>query len=74
MSSSEAIEMEGLVRDALPNMTFNVEVTFGQEKRVVLAHVSGRLRRNHIRILPGDTVTVEFSPYDLTRGRITLRK
>jgi translation initiation factor IF-1 len=74
MPGSEAIEIEGLVRDALPNMSFRVEVTIGAEKQMVLAHISGKLRRHYIRILPGDTVVVEVSPYDLTRGRIVLRK
>jgi translation initiation factor IF-1 len=74
MPGSEAIQVEGIVRDALPNMSFRVDVMFGEEKHSVLAHLSGKLRKNHIRVLPGDSVTVEVSPYDLTRGRITLRK
>ncbi len=74
MPSSEAIQIEGLVRDALPNMSFRVEVMIGGEKHMVLAHISGKLRRNYIRILPGDTVLVEVSPYDLNKGRIVLRK
>jgi translation initiation factor IF-1 len=74
MPGSEAIQIEGLVRDALPNMAFRVEVLIGAEKHLVMAHISGKLRRNYIRILPGDTVVVEVSPYDLTKGRIVLRK
>ena len=63
MSKSDVIELEGTVIEALPNATFQVE----------LAHISGKLRMNFIRILPGDKVTVEMSPYDLTKGRITWR-
>ncbi len=74
MPSSEAIQIEGIVRTALPNMSFQVEIKIGEETHKVLAHISGKLRRNYIRILPGDTVMVEVSPYDLTRGRIVLRK
>ncbi len=71
MSKQEAIEVEGKVKEALPNAMFTVELENGHE---VLAHISGKLRMHFIRILPGDTVTVELSPYDLTRGRITWRK
>lgn len=70
MSKSDIIEVEGKVIEALPNAEFQVELENGH---VVLAHISGRLRMNYIRILPGDTVTVEISPYDLTKGRITWR-
>jgi len=66
----DVIEVEGTVTEALPNAMFRVELDNGHE---VLAHVSGRLRMNFIRILPGDRVRVELSPYDLTRGRITYR-
>jgi translation initiation factor IF-1 len=66
----DVIEVEGTVSEALPNAMFRVELDNGHE---VLAHVSGRLRMNFIRILPGDRVRVELSPYDLTRGRITYR-
>lgn len=66
----EAIEVEGLVREPLPNAMFKVELANGHE---VLAHISGRIRLNFIRILPGDRVLVELSPYDLSRGRITYR-
>jgi len=66
----DVIEVEGTVTEALPNAMFRVQLDTGHE---VLAHVSGRLRVNFIRILPGDRVRVELSPYDLTRGRITYR-
>ena len=64
------IEVEGVVVEALPNTTFRVDIGNGH---MILAHISGKLRMNFIRILPGDKVTVEMSPYDLTRGRITWR-
>lgn len=70
MSKQDMIEIEGTVVEALPNATFQVELKNGHK---ILAHISGKLRMNYIRILPGDTVTVEMSPYDLTRGRITWR-
>jgi translation initiation factor IF-1 len=70
MSKEEAIEVEGKVVEPLPNAMFRVEMDNGHK---VLAHVSGKMRMNHIRILPGDKVTMELSPYDLTRGRITYR-
>ncbi len=70
MSKEEVIEVEGTVLEALPNAMFQVSIDNGH---VVLAHVSGKLRMNFIRILPGDKVTIELSPYDLTRGRITWR-
>ncbi|MDA0216882.1 MAG: translation initiation factor IF-1 [Actinobacteria bacterium] len=65
-----AIEIEGVVAEALPNAMFRVELTNGH---VVLAHISGKMRKNYIRILPQDRVIVELTPYDLTRGRITYR-
>ena len=71
MAKEEAIEVEGTIVEALPNAMFRVELENGHK---VLAHVSGKMRMNFIRILPGDHVTVELSPYDLTRGRITYRK
>ena len=74
MDKAETIEVEGVVVAALPNVMFRVEVDAVGEKHVVLAYVSGRMRRHHIRILPGDTVTVEVSPYDLARGRIVFRR
>ena len=64
------IEVEGVVVESLPNTTFQVDIGNGN---TILAHISGKLRMNFIRILPGDKVTVEMSPYDLTRGRITWR-
>ena len=64
------IEMEGIVTEALPNTMFIVDIGQGHS---VVAHISGKLRMNYIRVLPGDKVTVELSPYDLTRGRITWR-
>lgn len=70
MAKEDVIEVEGTVIDALPNTIFKVELENGHE---ILAHISGKLRMHYIRILPGDKVTVELSPYDLTRGRITWR-
>jgi len=70
MSKDDVIEMQGVVQESLPNAMFQVELESGQ---VILAHISGKLRMNFIRILPGDKVTVELSPYDLSRGRITWR-
>ena len=70
MSKQYVIEVEGTVVEALPNAMFQVELENGH---VVLAHVSGKIRMNFIRILPGDKVTVELTPYDLKRGRITYR-
>ncbi|MGN0478736.1 MAG: translation initiation factor IF-1 [Hominenteromicrobium sp.] len=70
MSKQDVIEVEGIVKEALPNATFQVEIPGGH---MILAHISGKLRMNFIRILPGDKVKVEMSPYDLTKGRITWR-
>ncbi|MBE6836956.1 MAG: translation initiation factor IF-1 [Ruminococcus sp.] len=70
MSKEDVIEVEGTVLEALPNAMFKVELSNGH---VILGHVSGKLRMNYIRIVPGDKVTVEMSPYDLTKGRITWR-
>ncbi|EGQ3894877.1 translation initiation factor IF-1 [Staphylococcus pseudintermedius] len=70
MAKQDVIELEGTVLDTLPNAMFKVELENGHE---ILAHVSGKIRMKYIRILPGDKVTVEMSPYDLTRGRITYR-
>ena len=70
MSKQDMIEVEGVVVEALPNAVFKVEIQGGH---VILAHISGKLRMNFIRILPGDKVTVEMSTYDLTKGRITWR-
>ncbi len=70
MSKDDVIEIEGVVVESLPNAMFQVELANGHK---ILAHISGKLRMNFIRILPGDKVTVEMSPYDLTKGRITWR-
>ncbi|HHT28204.1 MAG TPA: translation initiation factor IF-1 [Firmicutes bacterium] len=71
MAKADVIEVEGTVLEALPNAMFRVKLENNHE---VLAHISGKMRMNFIRILPGDRVTIELSPYDLTRGRITYRK
>lgn len=70
MSKEDVIEIEGTVVESLPNAQFRVELPNGHQ---ILAHISGKLRMNFIRILPGDKVTIEMSPYDLTKGRITWR-
>ena len=70
MSKEEAIEVEGTIVEPLPNAMFRVELDNGHK---VLAHISGKMRMHFIKILPGDRVTVELSPYDLTRGRVTYR-
>ena len=70
MSKQDMLELEGVVVEALPNAIFQVELENGHK---IVAHISGKLRMNYIRILPGDKVTVEVSPYDLTKGRITWR-
>ena len=70
MAKEDTIEVEGTVVEALPNTNFKVELENGHQ---ILAHISGKLRMNYIKILPGDKVKVELSPYDLTRGRITWR-
>jgi translation initiation factor IF-1 len=70
MSKEEGIEMEGVVIEALPNTTFRVQLENGH---IVIGHISGRMRKNNIRILMGDRVTVQLTPYDLTKGRITFR-
>ena len=70
MSKSDVIEIEGVVKEKLPNAMFRVELENGHQ---VLAHISGKLRMNYIRILPGDKVTIELSPYDLSKGRIIWR-
>ena len=70
MAKEDVIEVEGIVTETLPNTNFKVQLENGH---VVLAHISGKLRMNYIKILPGDKVKIELSPYDLTRGRITWR-
>ncbi len=74
MANVDAIEAEGTVVAALPNAMFRVEIKVGDDKQNVLATISGKMRKYYIRILPGDTVLLEISPYDLTRGRIIYRK
>lgn len=71
MAKEDVIELEGTVLEALPNAMFKVEL---ENKHVVLSHISGKMRMNYIKILPGDKVLVQMSPYDLTRGRIVYRK
>ena len=71
MSKNDVIRLDGTVKELLPNTMFRVEL---QNKHSVLAHISGKMRLNFIRILPGDTVTLEMSPYDLTKGRIVFRQ
>lgn len=70
MSKKDTIEVKGVITEALPNAMFKVKL---ENDHIVLAHISGKLRMNFIRILPGDKVTIELSPYDLTKGRITWR-
>ncbi len=70
MAKEDVIEVQGVVRETLPNAMFRVQLETGHK---ILAHISGKMRMHFIRILPGDRVTVELSPYDLTRGRITYR-
>ncbi len=70
MAKEDLIEVEGVIKESLPNAMFRVELENGH---VVLAHVSGKIRKNFIRILPGDRVKLELSPYDLSKGRITYR-
>ena len=71
MSKQDVIEVEGIVKEALPNTMFRVEL---QNKHVILAHLSGKMRKHYIRIVPGDSVKVALSPYDLNRGRIIFRE
>ena len=72
MAKEEAIEVEGIVRESLPNTMFRVELQNGGH--IILAHLSGKMRKHYIRIVPGDKVKVALSPYDLTRGRIIYRE
>ena len=71
MAKEEAIEVDGVVREALPNTTFRVEL---QNKHIILAHLSGKMRKHYIKIVPGDNVRVALSPYDLSKGRIIFRE
>lgn len=70
MAKEEAIEVAGVVKESLPNTMFRVELKNGH---IILAHISGKMRKNQIKIVPGDTVRIEMSPYDLTKGRIVYR-
>ena len=74
MAKQESIEVEGIIKEALPGARFRVTINLGGKDHEVLAHVSGKMRMHFIKILPGDVVTLEISPYDLTRGRITYRQ
>ncbi|MFW6132313.1 MAG: translation initiation factor IF-1 [Planctomycetota bacterium] len=74
MPKGDLIEVEGTVKQSLPNAMFRVEIELGETKHEIVAHISGKMRRHYIRITPGDSVTVELSPYDLNKGRIVYRK
>lgn len=73
MAKEEAIEVQGIIRESLPNTMFRVEL-LPPKGHIILAHISGKMRKNQIKIVPGDTVRVEMSPYDLTKGRIVYRE
>jgi translation initiation factor IF-1 len=70
----QVLSVDGTVLEALPNAMFKVKLTSEYDDRVLLGHISGKIRQHNIKILPGDTVTIELNPYDLTRGRITYRR
>ncbi len=74
MAKTDNIEVEAKVLEALPNAMFRLEIDMGGKSHQLIGHISGRMRRNYIRILPGDKVLVQISPYDLTKGRITYRQ
>ncbi|MFQ6604171.1 MAG: translation initiation factor IF-1 [Fidelibacterota bacterium] len=74
MAKEKPITVEGIIKETLPNAMFRVEIDIGGKKHEVLAHVSGKMRMHFIKILPGDKVTLDISPYDLSRGRITYRQ
>lgn len=74
MAESDVIETEAVVKAALPNAMFRLEIEVGGSKHEILGHISGKMRRNYIRITPGDKVLVQLSPYDLTKGRIVYRQ
>ena len=74
MARTEPIEVEARVIEALPNTMFRLEISMGEKTHQIIGHISGRMRRHYIRILPGDQVTVQLSPYDLTKGRIVYRQ
>lgn len=71
--SKEVVELEGYIEEALPNAQFRVQIGKSEKPHIILAHISGKIRMHYIKILPGDRVLVELSPYDLTRGRIVRR-
>ena len=73
MAKEQPIQVEGIIKETLPNAMFRVEFEIGENTHEVLAHVSGKMRMHFIKILPGDVVKLDISPYDLTRGRITYR-
>lgn len=74
MVKGEIIEVEATVKAALPNAMFRLEIEVGENKHEIIGHISGKMRRHYIRITPGDTVLVQLSPYDLTKGRIVYRQ
>ena len=74
MPKGEVIEVEAIVKAALPNAMFRLQIEVGENKHEIIAHISGKMRKHYIRITPGDTVHVQLSPYDLTKGRIVYRQ
>ena len=74
MPKADAIEIEARVTQSLPNAMFRLEIEIGEKKHEIIGHISGKMRRNYIRITPGDIVLVQLSPYDLTKGRIVYRQ
>jgi translation initiation factor IF-1 len=74
MPKGEVIEVEATVKAALPNAMFRLEIEMGENRHEIIGHISGKMRRNYIRITPGDKVLVQLSPYDLTKGRIVYRQ
>ena len=74
MAKQESIEVEGVIKEALPGARFRVDINLGGKDHEVLAHVSGKMRMHYIKMLPGDKVDLQLSPYDLSRGRITFRQ
>ena len=74
MPKGEVIEVEAIVKQSLPNAMFRLEIEVGENKHEIIGHISGKMRRHYIRITPGDTVLVQLSPYDLTKGRIVYRQ
>ncbi len=74
MPKDDVIEVEAVVKQSLPNAMFRLEIEMGEKKHEIIGHISGKMRRNYIRITPGDHVLVQLSPYDLTKGRIVYRQ